>query len=443
MSKNPFLCILFGVLVFFSLHSYAQMAAPNNAATFIKIDGAIGPSTADFVHRSLKKANESKASLFILELNTPGGLDKSMRTIVSDILDSPIPIICYVAPSGARAASAGTFILYACHVAAMAPGTNIGAATPVSIGFGGESEKDKKPHQITAEEQKVLNDARAYIRSLAQLRGRNVTWAEQAITQGASLSAIEALKLKVIDLIAPNLNSLLSQLDGRKVTINNQEIVLNTENLQVTTINSDWRSQFLAVITDPNIAYILLLIGIYGLFFEFFSPGFVLPGVAGVISLLLALYAFQLLPINYAGLGLILFGIAFLVAEAFVPSYGSLGIGGIIAFIIGSIMLLSTDVPGFQIALSLIATVSVVTAIFFLFILNMAIRARFRPAASGSEQLINKTAIIQMDSDTNPRIRILGELWQVNSDTPLSNGQIVKIVRREGLTLWVQPIKKE
>lgn len=420
--------------------AYAQQSSPASApektAVLIKIDGAIGPSNADFIQQSIEKASKNHASMLILQINTPGGLGDAMRTIISSILDSPIPVISYVAPSGARAASAGTYIVYASHVAAMAPGTNIGAATPVTIPLPGEQDKSKT---LDSEERKMLNDARAYIRSLAQLRGRNIDWAEKAVTQGESLSAAEALKLGVIDIVAPDVPFLLKELNGRKVVIHDQEQILDTQNIKVNTYAPNWRSQFLATITDPNIAYILLLIGLAGIFFEFFNPGFVLPGVVGVIALLLALYAFQLLPINYVGLALILLGITFMIAEAFIASFGILGIGGIIAFLFGSIMLMDTHTPGFQIALSLIISVTTLAAAFFLFVINIAIRSHRRPAASGGEQLIGKSSAVEMDAQGNARVRILGELWQVKSDQPLVNGEKVKVLRREGLILWVTP----
>jgi len=291
----------------------------------------------------------------VLQMDTPGGLDTSMRAIIKDILASPVPVAAFVAPGGARAASAGTYILYASHIAAMAPATNLGAATPVAIGApGGGAEGDKKAGKdekgegggASAMTRKQVNDAAAYIRSLAQMRGRNAEWAERAVREAVSLSASEALKMKVIDLVAEDVPDLLRRLDGRKLKVSDAERVLQTADVVATTVEPDWRTRFLSVVTDPSIAYMLILLGIYALVFEFSNPGLVFPGVVGAICVLIALYAFHLLPVNYAGLALMLVGIAFIVGELFFPAYGSLGIGGAIAFVIGSVILIDTDVPG-------------------------------------------------------------------------------------------------
>jgi len=287
-------------------------------------------------------------------------------------------------------------------------------------------------------ERKVSEDAAAYIRSLAQLRNRNVEWAEQAVLAAKSISAQEALEKNVIDLIANDVPDLLAKINGRTVKINNSELTIQSENLTVFTVQPDWRTKFLAVITDPSIAYILLLVGIYGLFFEFANPGFVLPGVAGIIALLLALYAFQLLPINYAGLGLIFLGIIFMVMEAFVPSFGAFGIGGIIAFIVGSVLLMDTDVPGYTIAWPIILSIAAVTAAFVLMIVNMALRARFRPVVSGSEELSDSVGEVVKGSDGR-RMRLRGEIWQISSEVELEDGQSVRVVGRNGLILQVEP----
>lgn len=442
---NSFLQKLLGIILFLGLCLFVSSlyaATSSRYAAFVDIDGAIGPASADFIIRNLETAEKNHAEFFLIELNTPGGLDHSMRDIIKNILNAKIPVITYVAPSGARAASAGTYIVYASHIAAMAPGTNLGAATPVSIGgaFGDDNKEKKSAEKPSTENQKAINDATAYIRSLAQLRKRNTDWAEKAVTSAATLSAEEALKLKVIDLIAADRQALLQQLNGRKLQIDNKEIVLNTQNLQLRKNDLDWRAKFLAIITDPNIAYILLLIGMYGLFFEFFNPGFIMPGVVGVICLLIALYAFQLLPINYAGLALILFGVGFMVAEAFVPSFGTLGLGGIAAFIIGSVLLMDKNITGFSIARSVILTVTLISAFFFLFIIQLLIRSRRRPPASGVEQLIGKEGTVEIDSHHIPRIRLLGELWQVKSSYALHVGDRVTVLNHVGLTLIVKPI---
>ena len=445
------LFIVLGFLLLVGQISRAEQApvATSPFAAVLNIKGAIGPAVADYFHRGLAQAAQDGATVVVLRLDTPGGLSKSMRIIIKDILASPVPVITYVAPSGARAASAGTYILYASQLAAMAPGTNLGAATPVAIGSPGTADKDKakdgdkKADSKTAMERKAINDASAYIRSLAQLRGRNEKWAEKAVRQAESLSANEALKMNVINIVAPNIPDLLKQANGKKVKVAGVEKTLATTGLTLHAIHPDWRSRFLSVITDPSVAYILLLIGIYGLFFEFANPGFVLPGVAGAICLLLALYAFHLLPVNYVGLGLMLLGIAFMLVEAFVPSFGALGIGGVIAFVVGSIMLMGTGTPGFTIALPVIFAVTAVTAAFFLLVVNMAIKARLRPVVSGEEELVDAIGEVVKTEMGIQRIRLRGELWQVESDSPLQPGQQVCVVSRSGLILKVKPVQGE
>lgn len=425
-------------LCLLACHLWAQQAP---TVDWLDIDGAIGPATQSYVERGIEQASQHQAALVILQLDTPGGLEKSMRGIVRAILTSPIPIITYVAPGGARAASAGTYILYASHIAAMAPGTHLGAATPVAIGLPAlpnESENKNKP--LSHQEAKALSDASAYIRGLAQLRGRNATWGEKAVLQSASLSANEALQANVIDLIAKDIPDLLNKINGRTIEIKGQPTTLHTEKIIVEKIAPDWRTHFLSIITDPNIAYMLMILGIWGLFFEFAHPGYILPGVVGVIALLLALYAFQLLPINYAGLALLLSGIAFMIAEAFLPTFGALGIGGVIAFVIGSIMLLQPNTPGYAIALPLVVAVSLVSAAFFLIIIQLAIRARRKPVVSGREELIGKiTTIISTDQE-HAWLRIHGELWQARAEAPLKAGQKVKIKSIEGVMLIVETI---
>lgn len=422
-------------LCLFTSVSYAQN---NKPAIVLDINGAIGPTTQAYVEHGLKQATQEHAAVVILRLDTPGGLDKSMRNIVRDIIASPIPVIAYVAPSGARAASAGTYILYASHIAAMAPGTNLGAATPVSIGL--EENSKSKPTQPSTMETKTVNDAAAYIRGLAQLRNRNAEWAEKAVRQSVSLSANEAQKINVINLIAKNIPDLLTQLNNKTIDMQGEKQTLHTANLDTKVIELDWKSQLLSIITDPNVAYVLLIVGIWGLIFEFAHPGFIVPGVVGAIALLLALYAFQLLPISYAGLGLIFLGIAFLVAEAFLPTFGVIGIGGIIAFAIGSLMLLNPETPGYAIALPLILSLSAVTAAFFLLIINIAIRARFRPIVSGREELIGHTiTILAVDDQNQAWTRVHGELWQAQSIEKLKPGQKATIVKMEGVILFVEP----
>jgi membrane-bound serine protease (ClpP class) len=438
--------------------SLPLQASAQGAVLLLDIKGAIGPASSDYVHRGLEQARVQHAPLVILRMDTPGGLDAAMRDIIHDILAAAQPVVSYVAPGGARAASAGTYILYASHVAAMAPGTNLGAATPVQIGAmpgsgklapeEPEKSKDKDnsaPQDADsgdAMQHKIVNDAVAYIRSLAQLRGRNADWAEQAVRTAASLPADEALKKNVIDLIATDVPDLLTKLDGRTLTMLGTQRTLSTKGLAVETVAPDWRSKLLAVITDPNVAYILMLIGIYGLFFEFANPGYVLPGVTGAICLVLALYAFQVLPVNYAGLGLILLGIMFMTAEAFVPS-GALGFGGVIAFAIGSVILFDTGTGGMAVSYALIGAVALLSALFFVFIVGMALRARRRPVVSGSEELIGMLGEALEDFSGAGLIRVHSESWQARCDQPVRRGQQVRVTGRDGLTLVVQPATKE
>ncbi|KAF0190974.1 MAG: hypothetical protein FD165_2213 [Gammaproteobacteria bacterium] len=413
----------------------------------LEVRGVIGPAAGDYIKRGLEKARDGQAELAIIQIDTPGGLDTSMRQIIQEILASPVPVAVYVTPAGARAASAGTYILYAAHVAAMSPGTNLGAATPVQIAApgmpgdkgGGDDSKaaDKEGHD-DAMKRKIVNDAVAYIRGLAQLRGRNVEWAAQAVRDAASLSAEDALKEGVIEYIADGVPALLAQLDGKKVSVLGEERELHISGMTVQRFDPDWRTRLLTIITDPNVAYILMLVGIYGLIYEFANPGMVLPGVAGTICLLLALFAFHVLPINYAGLGLMLLGIAFMIGEVFVPSFGALGIGGVIAFVIGSIILLDTGAPGFGISYPLIAAFAFLNAGFFIFFLGMAIKARRRPVVSGHEQMIGSVGEVLEDFEGNGRIRVHGEIWGARSAVPLKRGQNVCVTEIHGLTLDVK-----
>ncbi|MDH5183878.1 MAG: nodulation protein NfeD [Gammaproteobacteria bacterium] len=427
---------------------YVQAA--DNPVVVLTIGDAIGPATDDYIERGLEVAALRHAELVVIRMDTPGGLDSSMRKIIKNITSSAVPVVTYVAPTGARAASAGTFILYASHIAAMAPGTNLGAATPVQIGGlpmptpepgKDEKKKDKAPAESgDASKRKAVNDAVAYIRGLAQLRGRNQQWAEKAVREAASLPANDALKANVIDLMADSIAALMQKLDGRSVVVHGHKRILKTSGAALDYIEADWRTRLLSVLTNPNVAYILMLIGIYGLILEFSNPGALVPGTLGAICLLLALFAFQMLPISYAGIGLILLGIALMVGEAFEPSFGMLGIGGVIAFVFGSIILMDTEAPGFGIELSVIITFALVSALIFVVVVGMAIKARRRPVVSGMEELLGAEAVVLDGFEQQGRVTLHSESWQAISSTPLHKGQRVRVTGMEGLTLEVTPL---
>ena len=449
MSKSLHISIgLLLLILFMSLSSAAPNDQQRGPIIQLTIEDIIGPATDDYIERALDSAEEAQAELVLIRMDTPGGLDTAMRGIIKNITNSSVPVATYVAPTGARAASAGTYILYASHVAAMAPGTNLGAATPVQLGGmpGPKKEEQEKeeskpasPGNDDAKMKKVVNDAVAYIRGLAELHGRNQEWAEKAVREAASLQASEALKLNVIDIIAASVPDLLKQLNGYEVTVLGQKQTLQTDGLVIVEIEPDWRSRFLSVITNPNIAYILMLIGIYGLIFEFSNPGSIVPGTVGAIAILLALYSFQLLPINYAGMALILLGVALMVGEAFQPSFGVLGIGGTIAFVIGSIILMDTEVPGFGIDISVIVTFAAISVLVFIFVIGMALKARQRPVVSGMEELLGGNAIVLEDFEGKGTVSIHSERWNAISDMPLHKGQQVKVKAIKGLILQVEP----
>jgi membrane-bound serine protease (ClpP class) len=432
-------------------------------ATLLEIDGAIGPATSDYIVRGIEAAPRKGHALVILQMDTPGGLDTSMRDIIRAILASPVPVVAYVYPPGARAASAGTYILYASHVAAMAPATNLGAATPISIGAPsspgeapdeggrgdsppGDADDEAKPEKPagapeprTTEERKALNDAIAYIRSLAEQRGRNADWAEQAVREAASLSARSALEQRVIDLVADDLDDLLAKLDGREVSVAGEARTLATKGLVLERVEADWRTRLLEVISNPTVAYLLLLIGIYGLIFEGYSPGAVLPGVVGAISLLLALFAFQVLPVNYAGLALIALGVILMTAEFMVPSFGSLGIGGVASFVFGSVILIDTNAPGYGISIPLLVTMAVAGSLAMLGIIWMALRSRRLPVVSGVEDLAQATATALEDFEREGDVRVRGERWRARSASPVRKGDELRVVGVENLVLQVEP----
>ena len=455
----------------------AALAAPNAAAAkvwVLEIDGAIGPASADYFIRSLEDAAEAEVDLVVLRLDTPGGLDKSMRDMIKALLASEVPVATYVSPNGARAASAGTYLMYASHIAAMAPATNIGSSTPVSIGGGGgspfplptapapepEAPADEAADDATdadgadggengadpaplpdAMERKVVNDAVAYIRSIAELRGRNVEWAERTVREASNLPANEALEMNVIDLIAADLEALLAALDGETVAVEGVgEVTLDTATNDIERIAPDWRYELLGLIADPNVAYILLMVGVYGLIFEFYNPGTGVGGVAGIICLLLGAYALQMLPVNYAGLALIVVGIGLLAAEAFSPSFGVLGIGGVAAFVIGSVILFDADLPGFGVSIPIIAAVTASTAGLAFFALGAAVRARRSRVVSGSEVIVGSLAVALEDfSGGAGKVRSLGEVWRATAAAEVRAGDRLTVTGRDGFDLAVEP----
>ncbi len=450
--------ILAGMLAVLDGNAAAATTTPGLALT-LEVHGAIDPASRDFILRGLTQARARNAAVAILKLDTPGGLDSSMRDIIQAILASPVPVIGYVAPDGARAASAGVYILHACHLAAMAPATNLGAATPVQLGglplptpssrdpakepnapkFGEPpSTAPSTPAPADTMERKLINDARAYLRSLAQLRGHNAEWAEQAVTEAASLSARDALQRGVIDLIAADIPDLLRQADGRQVAVAGGHSTLATQGLTVETLQPDWRTRLLGMIAHPMTAYILLLVGVYGLVFELAHPGMAAPGVLGGICLLLALFAFQVMPVNAAGLALLLLGLAFMIAEAFVPSFGVLGLGGIAAFVAGSLLLWDETSPGYEIPLALILGFALASAGLLIGLVTLLIRQRARPVVSGAEELLGATGTVM--ADESGRVWIHSESWLARAPQPLRPGEPVRVTGREGLTLWVQPL---
>jgi membrane-bound serine protease (ClpP class) len=421
------------LMLLFALPAPAGKASPREVYV-ARVDGIISPSTADFIVGAIQKAEQGKGEAVVIELDTPGGLDLSMREIIKAMLRSPVPVIVYVAPSGARAASAGVFITMAAHVAAMAPGTNIGAAHPVQMG-GGEMDEEMA--------KKVENDAAAYIRGIAERRGRNATWAEKAVRESVSITATEALKLKVVDLVADDLADLLARIDGRTLETGAGKVTLQTKAATITEVEMSFRDKILKVISNPTIAYILLILGMAGLYFELSNPGAILPGVLGGICLILAFWAFQTLPINFAGLLLIILGVLLFIAELQVVSHGVLTAGGIVALLLGSLMLIDSPAPFLQISLSAIIGVTAATAGFFLLIIGAAIRAHRRQPVTGHEGLIGQIGVVKTPLRPEGQIVVRGETWKATSEEPVKPGGQVEVTGISGLTLKVKKLSPE
>lgn len=421
--------LIFIIILLPSSSLYAQ-----NEINVLKVEGIISPVVAEYITGGIDKASNRNSIALIIQMDTPGGLDKSMRIIIKKILNSEIPIIVYVAPSGSRAASAGTYITLAAHIAAMAPGTNMGAATPVALGASKIDEEMKK---------KLQNDAAAYIRSIAEKRGRNSKWAEEAVRKSVSISETEALKKGVIDLIANDLSELLKKIDKKKVTIGSKTYTINTKGVKIEYIDMEWRQKILSVISNPNIAFLLIILGFYGLFFELSNPGVVFPGLIGAIALILGGYALQLLPINYAGLLLIILAIIMFLLEIKVVSYGALTMGGIASMVIGSIMLIDSPLPFLRISLKIIIPMALATAAFFFFLFGAAIRTHQKKAVTGTEGLMGEVGIAQEDIEKGGNVFIHGEIWDAISNMPLKKGEKIKVIKVKGLKLFVTKYKEE
>lgn len=483
------LLLAIALLLMPGLLASQEQAAPvagEGPVLLLEIQGGIGPGTRDYLQRSFRRAADENSPAVVLRIDTPGGLDAATRDINRAILASQVPVITWVAPQGARAASAGTYIVYASHLAAMAPATSLGAATPVAIGGSGggakpggddgrardpsptdegaaddtqaDQDKSGEPAQPPDKEKgadpaagpgqggdamsrKAVNDSVSYLRSLAELRDRNADFAETAVRDAATLTATQALEQNVVEILADDLDSLLEQAHGRQVQLRTGSVTLDTAGREVETVEPDWRFKLLSVITEPTIAYLLLLVGLYGLLFEGYSPGAIVPGVVGGISLLLALYALQVLPVNYAGVALIVLGVVLMTAEIAAPSFGALGIGGVIALMAGSLILFDTQVPGFGVPTQLIGSIGLVSALAFMGVIWLAARARRQPVTTGVPELVGHVAVAENDFHEHGYVRIRGEVWQARSDALVVAGQSVRVCGLDGLTLLVTPLE--
>ena len=426
------------VLLLFFL--FLELSATPTTVTQLDIKGAIGPASATYLKDGMKHAQDKNSQFIVIKLDTPGGLSTSMREMIQGITNSTIPVVTYVYPKGARAASAGTYLLYASHVAAMSPGTNLGAATPVNM-MPTPKVMDSN-NSVSTLEKKAINDAVAYIKSLAELNNRNVSWAISAVKESKSISANEALKIGVIDIVAEDITELLNKLDGRTIKISNSDIVLNTKNVNIEIYEADWKTTLLSIITNPNVAYIFLLIAIYGIFFELMNPGAIFPGVVGVISGVIALYALNMIPFNYAGLLLIALGVAFMVAEVLITGFGVLGIGGVISFAIGSLLLFDADTLGEGISIPLVIAFTMVSLGFFILVMRLFIDSTTRKVVSGAEEMAGSIAEVLDSSPQGYHVYCHGERWSAKSESELQVGQKVEVIELIDLVLNVREIKE-
>jgi membrane-bound serine protease (ClpP class) len=428
-------------LLFFLFITFLPLLATASVVMKLEIKGNIGPATNIHLKEGIETATAQNADMMLIVLDTPGGLSSAMREMIQQITNSAFPIITYVSPKGAHAASAGTYLLYASHIAAMAPGTNLGAATPVNI-MPTPKMADTNTTASTVLEKKVINDAIAYIKSLAELNERNISWAIEAVKEAKSISAKDALEYGVIDVIAEDISGLMRKLDGKEITVADKNITLKTKDVTIMNYEADWKIKFLSIITDPNIAYIFLIIAIYGIFFELMNPGAMFPGVIGLISGVIALYALNMIPFSYAGLLLIILGIAFMIAEVFVTGFGILGIGGVIAFAFGSLLLFDADTLGSGVSIPLVIAFSLVSLVFFIFVLQFIIKSRTIKVVTGVDEMIGSTAEVIESTEKGYRVRCHGEIWYAESDSILEIDQKVRVESLSGLVLHVNPIKE-